>query len=189
MSTIAINGLVISVPSMLLPDGSMSEPINLDLAAYTERYHRTMDTSKKARLYMMLDGEVALNPGSNGTPWWLLAEVDLPAPEYDIETVPGDPKITTHEVSIERGEGKVDVVPLDENQSIGRVGFSWAPYKTPDDYTTNGGEITWSSGPEPGDRVVVEIITATPTEIENRTALPINLSAATVTLYDLPEEK
>lgn len=185
MSTIQIDDLIVTIPSMRLQDGSLSAAIMLNLGEFAERYHRTAEISKTVRLYMMPDGTLSTDPVQA---WWLLAEVELPPAEYRIEAQAGDPVISYTPEGVERGNGATDIITLAANESISRVGFPWAPYISPAQYAETDGVITWVDGaPEAGETYIVEIRTETPTTQAIRTLLPINMAAATITLFELPE--
>ena len=87
MSTITIDGLLITVPPILTPEAGLTEEKIIDLADYYDRYVATYAEGPRVRMYMDADGTIAINPRQDS--WWLLAEVDVPAPSRDEET--GEP--------------------------------------------------------------------------------------------------
>lgn len=174
----AINQNNLIIPPVKLPGGALSVEQTVDL---------TPHQGSVARVYLSAEGLPEFNLSCS---YWHVAEVALPAPATEAITTGTREVFAAEPVSLVRGEAAIDPVTLVANQSVGMVGFSWAPYRLSEDYLIVSGGIEWVAGgraPQTGDAYTIEIVTAATVPITEQRALPLDLAQHTVTLFDLPE--
>ena len=175
----AIDSNSISIPSVRLPDGTLSTPLTQDMSDYQGR---------TARVYLSAAGQIEINPQHDS--YWLIAEAALPPPATETISAGTREVLTAEPASLMRDAAAIDPVALAANQFVGMVGCSWAPYRLGEDYLIVDGGIEWVAGgraPQAGDSYYLEIITASTVPITEQRALPLDLAQHAVTLFDLPK--
>ena len=175
----SIDSHSISIPPVRLPDGTLSTPLTQDMSDYQGR---------TARVYLSAAGQIEINPQCDS--YWMIAEVALPPPATETITTGAREVFATESASLVRGDAAIDPVALAENQFVGMVGFSWAPYRLGEDYLIVDGGIDWVAGgraPKAGESYYLEIITASTVPITEQRALPLDLAQHAVNLFDLPK--
>lgn len=171
-------GSMLLIPPTRLPNDSLSAPCSIDL---------TPHQGSIARVYLSAAGMPEINPSDS---YWQVAEVVLPIPATETISAGTREVFAAEPVSLVRGTTEVDAVTLIENQFVGMVGFSWAPYRMSEDYVIVSGGIEWISGgraPQAEDPYTAEIVTVTTVPVTEQRALPLDLAQHAVTLFDLPE--
>lgn len=175
----AINQNNLIIPPAKLPDGSLSAAKTVDLTNYQGR---------AARVYLSATGQVEINPPANS--YWLIAEAVLtPAATQQVQNGTRVNTTSTMQQTARSATGATDTVTLTAGQHIGKLGYAWAPYLAGTDYTEASGVITWLANgrqPKSGDSYQVEILTDITVPAFVQQVLPLDLTKAPVTLFDLP---
>ncbi len=169
---------IINVPAIKLPDGTMSKTQVIDL---TERQGQIV------RIYVDARGGVEINPKKDC--YWQVFAMTLPAAQFITVQQGTRTHTSAVERTVVRGSKRTDTIKLAANESVGRVGFAWAAYKTPDDFSLLDSAITWnaSRGPTTGDSYNIEIITTTTEPDMIDQPLPLDLADITVTAFPAPK--
>lgn len=175
----AINQNNLIIPPAKLPDGSLSTAKTVDLTGCQGR---------AARVYLSAAGQVEINPSANS--YWLIAESALPpAATQQVQNGTRVNISCVVQQTARSATGATDTVTLTVGQRIGKLGYTWAPYFAGTDYTESSGVITWLAGgrqPKSGDSYQVEVLTDTTVPVFEPRPLPLDLTKAPVTLFDLP---
>lgn len=171
-----INGATINIPALRLPSGALSAAHSIDLTPYQ---------GGAVRVYLSADGAFRVNPASDS--YWQIAEVMLPPAATETVVTGTREDVRFEQRMIQRSEGDEDVISLAANEWIDAVGFSWARYVAGEDYALTPIGLTWLTERRPAADYMVDVAVATTVDMIESRALPLDLAAHAITLFNLPE--
>lgn len=167
---------VLNVPSLRLPDGSMSASQSVDLSPYQ---------GGVVRVYVNAAGCIEINPAAES--YWQVAEAMLPPAATETVVVGTRQDVVFEQRMIQRSEGDADAIPLAENEWIDAVGFSWARYVAGEDYSLTPTGLTWLTERRPAADYMVDVAVATTVDVTESKPYPLDLAVHAITLFNLPE--